>query len=51
VNSIEPPSRETDAINMHDAMWVEISRAVAEARNELEQVRADYLFFSIPNIK
>ncbi|CAK9238234.1 unnamed protein product [Sphagnum jensenii] len=36
-NSIEPPSRETDAINMHDAMWVEIRRAVAEARNELEQ--------------
>ncbi len=50
-NSIEPPSRETDAINMHDAMWVEIRRAVAEARNELEQVRADYLFFSIPSIK
>jgi hypothetical protein len=33
---------------MHDAMWVEIRRAVTEARNELEQVRADYLFFSIP---
>jgi hypothetical protein len=36
---------------MHDATWVEIRRAVAEARNELEQVRADYLFFSIPSIK
>jgi hypothetical protein len=33
---------------MHDAMGVEIRRAVAEARNELEQVRADYLFFPFP---
>ncbi len=38
------------AINVHDAMWVETRRAVGKACNELEQVRADYLFFPLPTL-
>ncbi len=38
------------AINVHDAMWVETKRAVGEACNELEQVRADYLYFPLPTL-
>jgi hypothetical protein len=43
LNSIDPLSRETYVINVHDAMCVEIMKVVVEACNELKKVRAKYL--------
>jgi len=36
-NTMEPPSGEIDAINVHSAMRAEVRQAVAEALHELEQ--------------
>jgi hypothetical protein len=44
--SIDPLSRETYVINVHDVMCVEIRKVVVEACNELKKARAKYLFFS-----
>jgi hypothetical protein len=44
LNSIDPLSRETYVINVHDAMCVEIRKVAVEACNELKKVRAKYLF-------
>jgi len=44
--SMEPPSRETDAIKVYDVTRAEVRRAVAEARSELKKViLADYFPF------
>ncbi len=46
VKSMEPPSREIDAIKVYDVMRAEFRRAVAEARSELKKViPADYFTF------
>jgi hypothetical protein len=44
-------SQEIDDIIVHDAMCVLIRKVIVEARNELEHVNVNYLFFSISNIK
>lgn len=41
-NTMEPPSGEIDAINVHSAVRAEVRQAVAEALHELEQVCAGY---------
>jgi hypothetical protein len=51
LNSIKPMSQEIDDIIVHDAMCVLIRKVIVEARNELEHVNVNYLFFSISNIK